>query len=206
MKIKHLLREQAQHAAKQTAELQSVLAALEKLSPSIEKVFNDNRYEFEDMESQLISLQRTCEESNLGEYVYDVNSAIQAAQESIVHAYNAIHKILDELHYSMRIVSNNIEQIENDEEYERQNGQQVNEDDFEVDEAKASRALCIGSKPDDQLGASQLASCKSQGFRARDGKKSHLVGKERITVGGHKIKGKKYGGPLPDHGTRKDQR
>jgi hypothetical protein len=30
-----------------------------------------------------------------------------------------------------------------------------------------------------------------------------LVGKKRITVGGKKIKGKKYGGPLPDHGTRK---
>ena len=64
---------------------------------------------------------------------------------------------------------------------------------------KASRKLCVSTKPDDELGASNLASCKSQGLRARDGKKSHLVGKKRITVGGKKIKGKKYGGPLPDY-------
>jgi hypothetical protein len=74
---------------------------------------------------------------------------------------------------------------------------------------KASRALCLSVKPNKNLGASNLASCKSQGFRAREGNKSHLVGHghnaTRITVGGKKIKGKKYGGPLPDYGTRKDQ-
>jgi hypothetical protein len=66
---------------------------------------------------------------------------------------------------------------------------------------KASRALCISSKPDSDLGASQLASCKSQGLRAREGNKSHKLGKSsksRVKVGGHKIKGKEYGGPLPD--------
>lgn len=70
-----------------------------------------------------------------------------------------------------------------------------------VDEAKASRALCTSSKPDSELGASMLASCKSQGLRARDGNKSHKLGKSaksRVKVGGHKIKGNKYGGPLPD--------
>lgn len=79
-----------------------------------------------------------------------------------------------------------------------------------AEEGKASRALCSSSKPDAELGASQLASCKSQGLRARDGEKSHLIGhgpsSVRITVGGKKIKGKKYGGPLPDYGTRKNQR
>jgi hypothetical protein len=66
---------------------------------------------------------------------------------------------------------------------------------------KASRALCTSSRPDADLGASNLASCKSQGLRARDGEKSHKLGKSpksRVTVGGHKIKGHKYGGPLPD--------
>jgi hypothetical protein len=63
---------------------------------------------------------------------------------------------------------------------------------------KASRKLCASQKSDSELGASNLASCKSQGLRARDGKKSHLVGKTRKTVGGKKIKGKRYGGPLPD--------
>jgi hypothetical protein len=67
-----------------------------------------------------------------------------------------------------------------------------------VDEEPASRALCISGKPNNALGASQLASCKSQGYRGRHGNKSHKIGSERTTVKGKKIKGKKYGGPLPD--------
>jgi hypothetical protein len=70
-----------------------------------------------------------------------------------------------------------------------------------AEHGKATRALCLSRKPDEDLGASNLASCKSQGLRARDGKKSHKLGKSpksRVTVGGHKIKGNKYGGPLPD--------
>ena len=67
-----------------------------------------------------------------------------------------------------------------------------------VDEEPASRALCTSGKSDSALGASQLSSCKSQGYRTRDGGKSHKVGHERIKVRGKKIKGKKYGGPLPD--------
>lgn len=84
----------------------------------------------------------------------------------------------------------------------------TNEEMSAMDE-KASRKLCLSTKPSSELGASNLASCKSQGLRAREGGKSHLIGnagnKVRITVGGKKIKGKKYGGPLPDYGTRKDQ-
>jgi hypothetical protein len=66
---------------------------------------------------------------------------------------------------------------------------------------RASVALCNSSKPNSELGASNLASCKSQGLRAREGKKSHKLGKSkksRVKVGGHKLKGHKYGGPLPD--------
>jgi hypothetical protein len=75
----------------------------------------------------------------------------------------------------------------------------------DIEEWKATRALCKGSKPDSAIGASALASCKSQGLRSRSGKKSHLVrssGKQkasRVTMGGKKIKGKSYGGPLPDY-------
>ena len=72
------------------------------------------------------------------------------------------------------------------------------EDDQGLDEEPASRALCQSGKPDSALGASQLASCKSQGYRSRDGGKSHKVGSERVKVRGKKIKGNKYGGPLPD--------
>ena len=70
-----------------------------------------------------------------------------------------------------------------------------------AEHGKASRELCKSSKPDADLGASMLASCKSQGLRARDGDKSHKLGKtskSRVKVGGHRIKGQKYGGPLPD--------
>lgn len=74
----------------------------------------------------------------------------------------------------------------------------ANSPDPVIDE-KASRKLCLSQKTDAELGASNLASCKSQGLRARDGKKSHKIGKNRVTVGGKKIKGKKYGGPLPDY-------
>jgi hypothetical protein len=68
----------------------------------------------------------------------------------------------------------------------------------EVTEEPASRSLCQSGKPDSALGASQLSSCKSQGYRSREGGKSHKVGSERVRVRGKKIKGKKYGGPLPD--------
>lgn len=67
-----------------------------------------------------------------------------------------------------------------------------------LDEEPASRALCQSSKSDSALGASNLSSCKSQGYRSRDGGKSHKVGSDRVKVRGKKIKGKKYGGPLPD--------
>lgn len=78
-----------------------------------------------------------------------------------------------------------------------------------VEHGAVSKKICLSKRSDDDLGASALASCKSQGLRARDGKKSHLIGHgksaTRITVGGKKIKGKAHGGPLPDYGTRKGQ-
>ena len=70
--------------------------------------------------------------------------------------------------------------------------------DLSLDEEPASRDLCTSGKSDSALGASQLASCKSQGYRSREGGKSHKVGSERIKMRGKKIKGQKYGGPLPD--------
>ena len=74
----------------------------------------------------------------------------------------------------------------------------IRDQDQELGEEPASRDLCTSGKPDSALGASQLASCKSQGYRSREGGKSHKVGSERIKMRGKKIKGKKYGGPLPD--------
>ena len=70
--------------------------------------------------------------------------------------------------------------------------------DEDIEEWKASKELCKSPRSNDSLGASALASCKSQGYRRREGGKSHKIGDTRKKVGGRKIKGKKYGGPLPD--------
>lgn len=78
----------------------------------------------------------------------------------------------------------------------------VTESELVALDEKASRALCLSTKSNSELGASNLASCKAQGLRAREGKKSHKVGKKRVTMGGKKIKGKKYGGDIPDWGSR----
>lgn len=76
----------------------------------------------------------------------------------------------------------------------------INEVSEEVySEWQASKELCRSSKPNSKLGASALASCKSQGLRTRSGKKSHKIGNKRVTVGGKKIKGAEHGGPLPDY-------
>jgi hypothetical protein len=67
-----------------------------------------------------------------------------------------------------------------------------------LDEAgKASRSLCQSSRSNADLGASQLASCKSQGLRARETNKKHTIGKKREKIKGRKVLGHKYGGPLP---------
>jgi hypothetical protein len=78
----------------------------------------------------------------------------------------------------------------------------------EIITEKATKALCTSTRSNADLGASNLASCKSQGLRAREGNKSHKMGKSpksRMVMGGHKVKGKKYGGKIPDWGTRKGQ-
>ena len=49
-------------------------------------------------------------------------------------------------------------------------------------EWQASKKLCRSSRPNDSLGASALASCKSQGLRNREGKKAGR--KERKKHGG----------------------
>lgn len=73
--------------------------------------------------------------------------------------------------------------------------------DDDIEEWKATRKLCKSSRSNSSLGASALASCKSQGFRARDTKVKHKINKKRQNITGRKIKGKKYGGPLPFYGS-----
>lgn len=70
--------------------------------------------------------------------------------------------------------------------------------DRELTDWQASASLCKSSKPDSALGSSALSSCKSQGLRPRRGSMVHRVGKKRIKVAGKRLRGKKYGGDLPD--------
>ena len=70
---------------------------------------------------------------------------------------------------------------------------------------KASKKLCRSKKPDHALGASQLASCKSQGLRARDTKRKYKIRGKTASIDGKKIRGGKYGGSLPVHGKKNKQ-
>jgi len=73
---------------------------------------------------------------------------------------------------------------------------------FEVIQLKdnigpAPRGVC--SKPTSSLPASWVSSCKSQGKRKRTGARKQKVKGRTIKVANKRIKGKKYGGPLPDY-------
>ena len=68
----------------------------------------------------------------------------------------------------------------------------------DIEEWKATKKLCKSNRSDASLGASALASCKSQGYRSRKSRVKHTIGKKRRSIDGKKIKGKSYGGPLPD--------
>jgi hypothetical protein len=66
-----------------------------------------------------------------------------------------------------------------------------------LESGKASRKLCTSTKPNSELGASQLSSCISQGLRARATEKKFTINRKRQKVKGKKVKGGNYGGPLP---------
>ena len=61
----------------------------------------------------------------------------------------------------------------------------------------APRGVC--SKPASSLPASWVSSCTSQGKRKRTGSRDEKIDGRTQKVAGKKIKGKKYGGPLPDY-------
>ena len=73
---------------------------------------------------------------------------------------------------------------------------------YEITEKRApsrpSKSYCKNT-PKHKMSASWLASCKNRGLVSRDGDKSHKIGSKRVKMGGKKIKGKKYGGPIPDY-------
>jgi hypothetical protein len=75
----------------------------------------------------------------------------------------------------------------------------LDEHDIELplgERGKASKAFCTDpSRPRSKMGASQLASCISQGYLSHDSGKSVKVSGKRIKLRGTKLRGEKYGGP-----------
>tara|TARA_B100001113_G_scaffold107451_1_gene87137 strand:- start:101 stop:343 length:243 start_codon:yes stop_codon:yes gene_type:complete len=67
----------------------------------------------------------------------------------------------------------------------------------------APAKVCKSGKPDSELPASWLSSCRSKGLRRRDSDREHKLDGKRKTVGHKTVKGKKYGGPLPDYSENK---
>jgi hypothetical protein len=61
----------------------------------------------------------------------------------------------------------------------------------------APRGAC--NKPASQLPASWVSSCKSKGRMKRTGSRNEKIGGRTQKVAGKRIKGQKYGGPLPDY-------
>jgi hypothetical protein len=57
----------------------------------------------------------------------------------------------------------------------------------------APKSVCRSGKPDSDLPASWLASCRSQGLRRRDSDKKHTIKGKRISIDGKRIKGRQYG-------------
>ena len=55
------------------------------------------------------------------------------------------------------------------------------------------------SRPKSKLPASWISSCKSKGKMKRTGNRSEKIGGKTKKVAGKRIKGQKYGGPLPDY-------
>jgi hypothetical protein len=65
----------------------------------------------------------------------------------------------------------------------------------------APKGVC--SKPAKSLPASWVSSCKSQGKMKRSGARKQKIGDKTVKVAGKKIKGKSYGGPMPDYSAKK---
>ena len=57
----------------------------------------------------------------------------------------------------------------------------------------------VCSKPKGALPASWVSSCKSQGKRKRTGNRNEKISGKTQKLSAKRVKGKKYGGPLPDY-------
>ena len=70
---------------------------------------------------------------------------------------------------------------------------------YNTDENIGPAPASACSRPKSKLPASWIASCKSKGRMKRTGDRKQKIGGKTQKVAGKRIKGRKYGGPLPDY-------
>jgi len=70
---------------------------------------------------------------------------------------------------------------------------------YNTDENIGPAPAGVCSRPKSKLPASWIASCKSKGRMKRTGDRKQKIHGKTQKVAGKRIKGRKYGGPLPDY-------
>ena len=70
---------------------------------------------------------------------------------------------------------------------------------YNTDENIGPAPASACSRPAKDLPASWISSCKAQGKRKRTGNRNEKIRGRTQKVAGKRIKGKAYGGPLPDY-------
>ena len=70
---------------------------------------------------------------------------------------------------------------------------------YNTDENIGPAPASACSRPKSQLPASWISSCKSKGRMKRTGERKQKIRGKTQKVAGKRIKGRKYGGPLPDY-------
>ena len=70
---------------------------------------------------------------------------------------------------------------------------------YNTDENIGPAPAGVCSRPKSKLPASWISSCKSKGRMKRTGERKQKIHGKTQKVAGKRIKGRKYGGPLPDY-------
>src|SRR5210317_476286 len=70
---------------------------------------------------------------------------------------------------------------------------------YNTDENIGPALAGVCSRPKSKLPASWISSCKSKGRMKRTGDRKQKIGGKTQKVAGKRIKGRAYGGPLPDY-------
>ena len=107
-------------SAARIAEIETHIAHLEKLLPSVIKISRDNHYVFEEIQSDIGIIENAVEE--LGDVAYDMKDAIEQAVEAVRHANGSLFNLEKTMKELIRHANMEIEDIEASDEWERRYG------------------------------------------------------------------------------------